>query len=29
MELAAWKEPVTRVVELVGVLLILIGTATW
>jgi len=27
MDLAAWKEPVTRVVELVGVLLILIGAA--
>ena len=28
MDLAAWKEPVSRVVELVGVLLILIGAAT-
>ncbi len=27
MDLAAWKEPVTRVVELVGVLLILVGAA--
>ena len=27
MDLAAWKEPVTHVVELVGVLLILVGAA--
>ena len=27
MDLAAWKEPITRIVELVGVLLILVGAA--
>ncbi len=28
MDLASWKEPITRVVEVVGVLLILGGAAT-
>jgi hypothetical protein len=29
MDLASWKEPITRVVEVVGVLLILGGAATF